>query len=182
MIQPLQRDLTTFGIPAHLGRLGEAIDLPGLHQNPPRRETIGATVLIEPLHEASRRSIPTLPRPERQGSGRSCAASVCHDIVRTEPICSRGGPFFNHRVSRSVSNTDRRHLISRQGEARNRTIPAGPPMTDHYDALETREPAEREADLFAAAARRAAQGHGSARLCRAAPGHRSCQRSPAGPR
>ena len=45
-------------------------------------------------------------------------------------------------------------------------------MTDHYDALETRAPAEREADLFSRLPERAAQGDGSAGLCRAPQRHR----------
>ena len=60
MIQPLQRDFAAFGIPAHLRGLGEAIDLPGLHEHAPRRETIGAAVRVEPVDEAARRRDPSL--------------------------------------------------------------------------------------------------------------------------
>ena len=37
VLQPLQRDRAAVGIPAHLRRLGVAIDLARLHENPPRR-------------------------------------------------------------------------------------------------------------------------------------------------
>jgi hypothetical protein len=52
-----------FGIPADLRGLGEAINLPRLHENPPGRENIGAAILIEPIDEAARRPVPTLRRP-----------------------------------------------------------------------------------------------------------------------
>ena len=44
MLQRLQRDLTALRVPADLGGLGEAIDLPGLNEHPARRQTIGAAV------------------------------------------------------------------------------------------------------------------------------------------
>ena len=55
-------------------------------------------------------------------------------------------------------------------------------MTDHYDALETREPADARRRPVRAAAGRAAQGDGRTSLCRAPAGHRSRPGSPAGRR
>src|SRR5437899_11741133 len=68
MIEPFLRDLLALGIPAHLGRLGEAIDLPRLHEGPPRREPVGAAVLIEAIDKAAARVIPALSRPQWQGA------------------------------------------------------------------------------------------------------------------
>jgi hypothetical protein len=53
MVQPLCRDLGALRIPADLRRLGEPIDLPGLNENAPGCETIGAAVRIQPVYEAA---------------------------------------------------------------------------------------------------------------------------------
>ena len=69
VLQPLQRDRAAVGIPAHLRCLGVAIDLARLHENPPRRQAIGATVRIEPVDKAARLSSqPSVDHSGRQWS------------------------------------------------------------------------------------------------------------------
>ena len=88
MIQPLQRDLPTVGIPAHLGCLCKAIDLPGLNENTARRKTIGAAFLIEPIHKAACRRIPAFPGPQRQGVVDHPKLQFRDDTVQIKPICA----------------------------------------------------------------------------------------------
>ena len=80
IVQPLQRDGAAFGVPAHLRRLGVAIDLAGLHEHPPRREAIGAAVRMQPVDKAARRRRPSLRSTTAAGRGRSCGASACATI------------------------------------------------------------------------------------------------------
>ena len=109
MLQPLQRDLAALRIPADLRRLGEAIDLPGLHEHAPRRETIGAAVAVEPVDEAADCPDPSL-RPDHNGSACSIMRSFrSRDDV--DRIVRRGGLCFSHYVPSGLSNTGGRRLI-----------------------------------------------------------------------
>ena len=151
MIQPLQRDFAAFGIPAHLRCLGEAIDLPGLHEHATGRETIGAAVLIEPVDKAAASSDPSL-RSTTAASAWSIMRSFSFATMSAESS-ARGGLSFSHCVSQSVvisgaSPTPVPPSDTTCKAVRNWLEHTGPAMTDHYDALETREPAEREAELF----------------------------------
>jgi hypothetical protein len=56
-------------IPADLRRLGEPIDLPGLNENAPGCETIGAAVRIQPVYEAA--VVRSQPSFDHSGSERS---------------------------------------------------------------------------------------------------------------
>ena len=63
MLQTLQRDLAALRIPADLCRLGEAIDLPRLHEHPPGREAIAAAILMEPIDKTTGGAVPAFRRP-----------------------------------------------------------------------------------------------------------------------
>src|SRR5262245_57744147 len=68
MLEPFQRNLLALRVPAHLGRLGKAVDLPGLHERSPRREPVGAAFRIEAIDKAAAGAVPTLAGPQRQGA------------------------------------------------------------------------------------------------------------------
>ena len=188
VIQALQRDLAAVRIPAHLRGLGEAIDLPCLHANPPRRrdDRRGRP------DRAGRQSHPCLrSQPSFDHNGRQCSMmrSFNRPTISPESIVSAAASVccFSHRVPWIISDTGRSRLIPRQRRSAIEPEPRGSAMTDHYDALETREPAKREADLFSRLPGRAAQGDGGAGLCRAPEGYRSgfgdqpgCAGAPAG--
>ncbi len=110
VIQPLQRHLAALRIPAHPGGLGETIDLPGLHHNPPRRLSVGTAVGGEPVDEAARRPVPTFAGPQRQRMVDHAGLQPCNDVGR---IFCRSGFVFSHCVPRDVSNTGSRRLIAR---------------------------------------------------------------------
>ena len=76
MLQPLQRDRAAVGIPAHLRRLGVAIDLARLHEHPPRRRGIGAAVADRAGRQSRPLCRPSLRSTTAAGSGRSCEASA----------------------------------------------------------------------------------------------------------
>ena len=94
VIQPLQRDRAAVRIPAHLRRLGVAIDLARLHANPPRRQAIGAAVAIEPIDKAARLVVPAFGRPQRQAVVDHAKLQLRDDIGRIQRICRRSGMSF----------------------------------------------------------------------------------------
>ena len=67
IIQALEGDLAAFGVPTLVSRFGEAIDLPGLNANAPRRRPIRVALSVKSFDEATGRLIPALGAPERQG-------------------------------------------------------------------------------------------------------------------
>src|SRR5262249_12675937 len=139
MLEPLQRNRLTLGVPAHLRGLGEAINLSGLHERPPRREPVGAAILTEAIDKAARRGIPALARPQRQGA---LDDQVFHSDA---PPTAAGGrpPHCNPRPPPRPPQTQPNPPPPPTPNRRE------PPMPEHYDALKTRAPASREADLFA---------------------------------
>jgi len=96
-IQPAQRNRTAIRIPADRRGRREAIDLPGLHKNPPRCQTIGAAVGMESIDKPSGRPIPAFARPQRQRALDHELLQNPDDIVGTLKICRGGG--VNHRIS-----------------------------------------------------------------------------------
>ena len=109
MFKALQRDVAPLRVPAHLRRLGVAIDLARLNAHAARRETIRAPVRIEPIDEAAGRRVPTFGRPQRQGVVDHPKLQLRDDVA--ESLC-RGGLSFSHRVPSSLSNTGIRRLIT----------------------------------------------------------------------
>ena len=109
MLQPLQRDGAAFGIPAHLRRLGVAVDLPRLHENPARRRTVRTAVRIEPIDEAARIVVPTFGRPQRQAMLDHAELQPRDDIGRIR----RSVISFSHCVPWNI-NIGRSRLIARQ--------------------------------------------------------------------
>ena len=113
VLQPLQRDCAAVGIPAHLRRLGVAIDLARLHEHPTRRQGIGAAVGIEPVDKAARLVVPAFGRPQRQAVVDHAKLQPRDDIGRIQRICRRSGISFSHCVPWNI-NTGRSRLIARQ--------------------------------------------------------------------
>jgi hypothetical protein len=113
MIQALQRNRAAVGIPAHLRRLGVAIDLARLHKHPARRQAVRAAVRIEPIDKAARYVVPAFGRPQRQALLDHAKLQPRDDIGRIQRICRRGGISFSHCVPWNI-NTGRSRLIARQ--------------------------------------------------------------------
>ena len=76
VLQPLQRDRAAVGIPAHLRRLGVAIDLARLHENPARRQGDRRGRPDRAGRQSRPPCRPSLRSTTAAGSGRSCEASA----------------------------------------------------------------------------------------------------------
>ena len=104
IIHSPESEFAALGIPAHLRSLRVAIDLSRLHKDAARRLTIGAAVLIQPVHEPAGRAIPSRVRPQGQAVFDDVTLEV-RDDVRIEPVCCEGTICFRHCVPRSIANT-----------------------------------------------------------------------------
>ncbi len=66
VVESRQRDLAAFRIPAEIGRLGVAIDLPRLHTHPARRRAIRPPLNVQPLDKTAGCPVPALGLPQRK--------------------------------------------------------------------------------------------------------------------
>ncbi|MEY9615011.1 hypothetical protein ABIF21_007885 [Bradyrhizobium elkanii] len=120
VVQPLQRDRTSFRIPAELGRLGVAIDLARLHHDPARGGVIGCPVLVQPVDKAAGGAVPARGRPQRQGLANDAALQPRDDVgglVRRNALC------LSHRAPWNRPNVSRHRLIARADRHATRAHP-----------------------------------------------------------
>ncbi|MGY4311328.1 hypothetical protein ACVWW1_000631 [Bradyrhizobium sp. JR3.5] len=110
VVQPFQRDRAALGIPAHLGRLGVAIDLARLHKQAARRGVVGCPILMQPVDKAAARSVPADRRPQRQGVVDDAVLQPRDDVggpVRRNALC------LSHRAPWNRPNVSGHRLIAR---------------------------------------------------------------------